>query len=98
MKHEFLFRCPFVFFVNALLAAMLLASEPVKVVTGPAVVLRHHDPGEPQPVGLFHHLFRGQGAIGATHVGVDMEVKYGIQVVTALLTVNEYGIDLPKYI
>ena len=29
MKHEFLFRCPFVFFANALLAAMLLASEPV---------------------------------------------------------------------
>ena len=29
MKHEFLLRCPFVFFANALLAAMLLASEPV---------------------------------------------------------------------
>jgi hypothetical protein len=54
---------------------VLTAGELLEVVAGPAVVLRHHDPGESETPDLRHQLVRGQGAVGASLVGVDVEIK-----------------------
>jgi hypothetical protein len=54
---------------------VLTADEVVEVVAGPAIVLRHHGPGESETPYLRHQLLRSQGTVGASLVGVDVEIK-----------------------
>jgi hypothetical protein len=57
----------------------LVPREGLEAMAGPAYVLRHHDPGQPHAASFRDQFFRGQAAVGASLVRVDVKVKDGAQ-------------------